>query len=185
MININQLNLNNTNILNILDNKTKLNRLVTKYNYKYIYINLINNININLTLKYLYITLKPTFSISKTFFILFSNLIKKNFLNNRFNYTIKLVINGIGYFFKIKNKNILVIKAENTHCIYIKLPKNINYFLENNGTLLILQSFNKELLTLIASKIKLISKFNKYKGKGIYYSSEKINLKLIKKIKTS
>nr|QEM01859.1 50S ribosomal protein L6 [Nephromyces sp. ex Molgula occidentalis] len=185
MIYINQLKLSNNNILNILDNKTKLNKLLIKHNNKYIYINIINYININITLNYIYISLKPNFLISKKFFILFNKLIKKNILNNTFNYSIKLMISGIGYFFKVKNNNTLTIKVENTHLINIILPKDINFNIENNGLVLILKSFNKELLTLIASKIKLSSKFNIYKGKGIYYSDEKINLKNTKKIKTS
>nr|QEM01598.1 50S ribosomal protein L6 [Nephromyces sp. ex Molgula occidentalis] len=180
---IQKLNLKNNTILNILDNKTKINRLLIKYEDTYIYLNIINFININIGISYLYLSLTKNNLISKSFFIMFKNLISKNILNNSFNYTLKLNIFGIGYFFKIIKKDILSIQVEKTHLINIKLPKEINYSIENNGTLLILNSHNKQVLTLIGSKIKLLSKQNKYKGKGIYYFNDKINLKQKKNLK--
>nr|QEM01657.1 50S ribosomal protein L6 [Nephromyces sp. ex Molgula occidentalis] len=186
MIYLNKIILKNNNLLNIIDNKYKLNRLIIQNNTtkNYIYLNIINYININLNLKYIYISLKKNLLISKNFFILYTNLINKNFLTTKNNYSLKLIINGVGYFFKINN-NILTIKIEYSHTINIKLPETIKCTIENNGTTLNLTTFNKQLLTLIASKIKLLSKINKYKGKGIYYFNEKINLKIIKKLKAS
>nr|QEM01568.1 50S ribosomal protein L6 [Nephromyces sp. ex Molgula occidentalis] len=177
--------IDNINIFNIIDKQTNLNSILVKKNNLYFNLYILNYLTVNLGKNNLFLSLILNNKF-KSFYILFIKLIK-NLLETNTIYTKELYIEGIGYFFKkdpIK-KQILILNIGKTHNIKIKLPKYINFKIINNGTYLILTGTNKELINLIASKIKSIKPPEIYKGKGIYFSYEKINKKLINKSKKS
>jgi large subunit ribosomal protein L6 len=92
----------------------------------------------------------------------------------------KLKFVGIGYkVFKTNYKQILMFKLGYSHSLYFKL--NFDTFIVKSVKLFIIGNFYKNLRKISAS-IKLLRLVEPYKGKGILYDSEKIKIKIGKKI---
>ena len=102
-----------------------------------------------------------------------------NFYNGLFNLIfpekLNLILQGIGYKFVFQH-DILKIRIGYSHFIDYKLPKDI-YISLITPTILVLYSNNKLILTKIAAFLKSQKKVNIYKGAGIFYQIESINLK--------
>jgi len=92
----------------------------------------------------------------------------------------KLKLQGIGYKFSIISNNLIHLKLGFSHSIYFKLPEYITAKLTKNN-ILFLFSDSTEKLVLISESIKNCKIPDPYKGKGILYVNEKINLKIGKK----
>lgn len=96
----------------------------------------------------------------------------------------KLKLFGIGYkFITLENFNdqLIMLKLGFSHFIYYKIPKEIKVFCKKQTQLFIVgKSYQKS--TQIANSIRAIKKPEPYKGKGILFVNEKINLKKGKKI---
>jgi len=95
----------------------------------------------------------------------------------------KLKLHGIGYKISIIQNNfgnIIHLKLGYSHSIYFKLPVNITAKITKNNILFLFGN-SSEKLSLVAGLIKNYKKPDPYKGKGILYVGEKINLKLGKK----
>ncbi len=86
-----------------------------------------------------------------------------------------LEIIGIGYRAEVKNK-ILILNLGFSHQINFEIPEGIKIAVEKN-TLLKITGFDKELVGLVASRIRELKKPEPYKGKGIKYSDEVIKRK--------
>ncbi|WP_185873659.1 50S ribosomal protein L6 [Blattabacterium cuenoti] len=88
---------------------------------------------------------------------------------------------GIGYkvsFFK--NEKILEFNLGFSHSIMMKIPKEIlveTKIEKGKNPILILKSYDKQLLGIIAAKIRSFRKPEPYKGKGIRYFNEKVRRK--------
>lgn len=111
-------------------------------------------------------------------------LIKQLFLETSNTFYQKLNVIGVGY--KIltvemfKNK-LFLFRLGFSHPIYFRIPQTINVFCFKSTTLFIFgTSYYK--IKQIAAQIRLNKIPECYKGKGILYQNEKINLKEGKKI---
>ncbi len=86
-----------------------------------------------------------------------------------------LDIVGVGYRVELKGKNLLF-NIGYSHPIYFMPPDEIT-FETPTQTQIIVTGIDKQLVGLIASKIRTIRKPEPYKGKGIKYSDEQIQRK--------
>jgi len=83
-----------------------------------------------------------------------------------------LIIEGVGYKASVSGSTLTLNVGYSSPKDYI-LPKEVVAIVEGN-TKIVLQSIDKELLGLTASKIREIRKPEPYKGKGIRYENEHI-----------
>jgi large subunit ribosomal protein L6 len=96
----------------------------------------------------------------------------------------KLKFIGVGYrAFPVKNfeNQLIILKLGYSHPLYFKIPLKVKIF-SLKFTTLFLSSYSYQALTLSAAKIRLNKVPEPYKGKGILYDNEKIQLKEGKKI---
>ncbi|WP_185864278.1 50S ribosomal protein L6 [Blattabacterium cuenoti] len=92
----------------------------------------------------------------------------------------KLELVGIGYRATCIDNNVLDLNLGFSHNIMIQLPENILIDIKiekGKNTIIILKSCDKQLLGIIASKIRSFRKPEPYKGKGIRYLGENIRRK--------
>lgn len=90
----------------------------------------------------------------------------------------KLEISGIGYQASLQGKE-LSLKIGFTHLVKIVLPEGLDAKVEKN--VITLSGIDKELVGQYAATIRAKKKPEPYKGKGIFYSGEKIRRKAGKK----
>jgi large subunit ribosomal protein L6 len=83
-----------------------------------------------------------------------------------------LVIEGVGYKASVSG-SMLTLNVGYSNAKDYLLPKDVTATVEGN-TKIVLESIDKELLGLTASKIRQIRKPEPYKGKGIRYENEHI-----------
>jgi large subunit ribosomal protein L6 len=111
-------------------------------------------------------------------------LIKKGLLEVSMNFYKKLKIAGVGYkIFIVEsgNNKILHLKLGYSHSIFIKVPGNINVDSSKLSTLFI-QGSDSIKVAEFASLIRSCKVPDPYKGKGIAFDNEIINLKVGKVI---
>ncbi|HOJ36722.1 MAG TPA: 50S ribosomal protein L6 [Ignavibacteriales bacterium] len=87
-------------------------------------------------------------------------------------YTKTLELVGIGYRFEQKGNNLLVFVGY-SHPIYFIPPAEVKVTVENPNTVKV-TGIDKQLVGLVAAKIRSFRKPEPYKGKGIKYSDEVI-----------
>ncbi|WP_110503614.1 50S ribosomal protein L6 [Candidatus Karelsulcia muelleri] len=99
----------------------------------------------------------------------------------------ELKVIGIGYkASNNNNKQILDLNIGYSHNIMMKLPKEITLEVKrekNKTTNIILNSYDKQLLGIVAAKIRSLKKPDPYKGKGIRYLNEMVIKKIGKSAK--
>ena len=83
-----------------------------------------------------------------------------------------MIIEGIGYKANISGTK-LTLNVGYSNPVEFVLPENVSAQVEGNNKI-ILESIDKELLGLTASKIRAVRKPEPYKGKGIRYEDEHI-----------
>jgi large subunit ribosomal protein L6 len=83
-----------------------------------------------------------------------------------------LVIEGVGYRASI-NSSTLTLNVGYSNPVEFQLPKEVTAIVDGN-TKIVLESIDKEILGLTASRIRQIRKPEPYKGKGIRYEDEHI-----------
>ena len=110
--------------------------------------------------------------------------IKKIFYQFSFVVFKKLKLIGIG--FKVFNKNykkfnIIEFKLGYSHSIFFKVPSEISFICHKTNVLFI-KGFSNDTVSQIAALIKNYKLPEVYKGKGILYQNETVNLKQGKKI---
>nr|YP_063593.1 ribosomal protein L6 [Gracilaria tenuistipitata var. liui]Q6B8W7.1 RecName: Full=Large ribosomal subunit protein uL6c; AltName: Full=50S ribosomal protein L6, chloroplastic [Gracilaria tenuistipitata var. liui]AAT79668.1 50S ribosomal protein L6 [Gracilaria tenuistipitata var. liui] len=88
----------------------------------------------------------------------------------------KLQIQGVGYRSQLDGDNLLL-NVGYSHTVIVKPPKNIILEVENNTSITI-KGIQKEQVGEIAAQIRRIRPPEPYKGKGIRYLNETINLKV-------
>jgi large subunit ribosomal protein L6 len=85
-----------------------------------------------------------------------------------------LEVNGVGY--RASNQGqILELSVGYSHPVYMEIPEEVKLSTETkkgSPPKILLESNDKQLLGLVASKIRAIRKPEPYKGKGIKYSDE-------------
>lgn len=111
-------------------------------------------------------------------------LIKQNILELSTTFYKKLLFIGVGYrVFDINNfdNNMLLFKLGYSHFLYFKITKNIKTF-NFKGIKLFFFSQHYQNLTQMVSLVRSFKIPEPYKGKGILYENEKVQLKKPKKI---
>lgn len=98
-----------------------------------------------------------------------ANMVKG--VSDGFNRVLDIV--GVGYRAEVKG-NQLVLSLGYSHPINFDLPAGIQAKVEEKNTRIILDGFDRELLGLVAAKIRGFRPPEPYKGKGVKYSDEKI-----------
>ncbi len=83
-----------------------------------------------------------------------------------------LIIEGVGYKANVSGSK-LTLNVGYSNPVDFELPKLITANVEGNNKIT-LESIDKELLGLVASKIRQVKKPEPYKGKGIRYEDEHI-----------
>lgn len=86
----------------------------------------------------------------------------------------ELEINGVGYRAAMQGKD-LKLEVGYSHPVIFEIPTGIQASVEKN--LITLVGFDKELLGMIAAKLRAVRKPEPYKGKGIKYATETIRRK--------
>ncbi len=86
-----------------------------------------------------------------------------------------LDIVGVGYRAELKGKNLLL-NIGYSHPVYFMPPDGITFQLPS-PTQIIISGIDRQLVGMVASKIRSIRKPEPYKGKGIKYSDEQIQRK--------
>ena len=87
-------------------------------------------------------------------------------------FTKVLVIEGVGYKANVSGTN-LTLNVGYSNPVDFELPKSVKASVEGN-TKITLECIDKELLGLVASRIRAVRKPEPYKGKGIRYEGEHI-----------
>ena len=88
----------------------------------------------------------------------------------------KLELVGVGYRAKQVSSNEISLTVGFSHPVDFKSPEGVNLRVEDN-THIIVSGFDKHLVGLTASKLRMIRKPEPYKGKGIKYENEVIRRK--------
>lgn len=86
-----------------------------------------------------------------------------------------LELKGVGYRSQVEGKN-LVLNVGYSHPIVIEPPSDISFSVEKN-TLVKVLGIDKEVVGLVASKIRATRPPEPYKGKGVHYKGEYVRRK--------
>ena len=90
-------------------------------------------------------------------------------------FTRKLEILGVGYKAEMKGKN-LVLALGYSHSVVMSFPDTVQTSVPSPNEIVV-QGADKELIGMIAAKIRSFRKPEPYKGKGIRYSGEYVRRK--------
>jgi len=93
-------------------------------------------------------------------------------------YVIKLILDGVGYKYEVKGKDI-VLAVGFSHPVIVAIPEDVTAKVEKN--VMTLESANKESVGQFAANIRRIKPPEPYLGKGIHYEGEIIRRKQGKK----
>lgn len=110
---------------------------------------------------------------------LYRSLINNMVIGVTAGYEKKLELVGVGYRAKTQGQR-LELALGYSHPIIIELPKEIKVEAvteKGQNPTVILQSYDKQLIGMIASKIRSMRKPEPYKGKGVKYAGEYIRRK--------
>lgn len=94
-------------------------------------------------------------------------------------WTMKLLLVGIGFRSKVES-NILTLRLGYSHIIEYIIPEGVTITC-SKPTLIYITGIDYELVTKVAAEIRSYKRIEPYKGKGIRYINEVINLKETKK----
>nr|QFR99654.1 ribosomal protein L6 [Vischeria stellata] len=112
---------------------------------------------------------------------LFRSLVSNMVIGTSKGFTKILELKGVGYKANI-DKNALNLALGFSHPVRIEAPPGIQLSVENN-TIIKINGIEKEKVGLIAQQIRSIKPPEPYKGKGILYKAEVIQLKVGKSSK--
>lgn len=124
------------------------------------------------------IELKRADELKKTraFHGLFRSLVNNMVIGVSDGFTKELILEGVGWKMEVK-KNYLVMNLGYSHPIYLQIPEGITMEATNpisNKSELKISGINKEVVGLIAAKVRSFRKPEPYKGKGFRYKDEVI-----------
>ncbi len=133
------------------------------------------NMNINVTETEISVTRPDDKKENKALHGLTRALIQNMILGVTEAYQKTLDIVGVGYRVELKGKNLLI-NIGYSHPIYFMPPEGINLQAPTQ-TQIVISGIDKQLVGMVAAKIRSIRKPEPYKGKGIKYSDEQIQRK--------
>ncbi|PIF01947.1 MAG: 50S ribosomal protein L6 [Draconibacterium sp.] len=95
-------------------------------------------------------------------------------------YEIKLELVGVGYRAEVLPNNVLDLVLGFAHHIYLQIPKEVTVEAKSDkrsNPIVTLKSHDKQLVGLVAAKIRSFRKPEPYKGKGIKFVGEQLRRK--------
>ncbi len=87
-----------------------------------------------------------------------------------------LLIEGVGYNGDLRGKD-LVMKLGYSHEIVVNPPPGISFAVEDRGTKIHIDGFDKQVVGQVAADIRKLRPPEPYKGKGVRYSDEHVRRK--------
>lgn len=93
-------------------------------------------------------------------------------------YTIKLILDGVGYKMEVKGKEV-ILTVGFSHTVPLEIPEDVAVKVEKNT--MTLESANKESVGQFAANVRRVKPPEPYLGKGIHYEGEIIRRKQGKK----
>ena len=106
---------------------------------------------------------------------LYRTLINNMIIGVSEQFTIDLILNGVGYRANVQGKSI-ILNLGYSHPVELEIPSTISVEI-NKNTDICLKSCDKELLGLFAAQIRKYRVPEPYKGKGILYKNEIVRRK--------
>lgn len=91
-------------------------------------------------------------------------------------YKRELQIIGVGYRAELKGKT-LVLNLGHSHSILFQAPEGISIEVPPKESKILISGIDKELVGLVASKIRSFRPPESYKGKGVRYAGEYVRIK--------
>ena len=88
-----------------------------------------------------------------------------------------LLIEGLGYKFRLASAEVLTLEIGYSHPVKIAIPVGLKLKIEKDKKLFI-HGFDKQKVGLFASQVRKWKRCEPYKGKGIYYQDEVIKRKV-------
>jgi len=134
-----------------------------------------SNMKVELNNNELIVTRPDDLRVNKALHGLTRSLIQNMINGVTIAYSKTLDIVGVGYKAELKGKNLLL-NIGYSHPIYFMPPEGIN-LVATSPTQIVISGIDKQLVGMIAAKIRSIRKPEPYKGKGIKYSNEIIQRK--------
>jgi large subunit ribosomal protein L6 len=116
---------------------------------------------------------------SRAFHGLFRALVNNMVIGVSEGFTKELILEGVGWKMQVKN-NYLIMNLGYSHPIYLGIPEGITMEATNpisNKSELKISGINKEIVGLMAAKVRSFRKPEPYKGKGFRYKDEMIQRK--------
>lgn len=114
----------------------------------------------------------------KSYFTLLNNL----FNDFEYGYSVILEIRGVGYKVFLENEKEVSFNLGYSHKVFFKIPKDITFtILDAKNTVFMISGFDRRYVHQIAAYIRNFKKPDVYKGKGICFFKEVINIKERKK----
>jgi|SRR5690554_723157 len=150
--------------------------LLLKTKVGHVHIRIPEEINLYKKNSFIYIDILTTDIKTKTWVLSLINLIKGL---SRF-YINRLILKGVGYKVFVNQNNILDLKIGYSHSIKYVINSTITTNIYKNAIIQLKSPF-KDTLGQTCSSLRALKKLDVYKGKGILYNREKINLKVGKK----
>lgn len=153
----------------------KNHNLLLKTNFGFVNLIIPKNLNIYRKNSFIYVESLPNDKKGKTWFFIFKNLLNgfsRQYLN-------RLILKGVGYK-AFLTKNNIELKIGYSHSINYPINNSITVNIFKNSIVQINSPF-KDNLGLVSSSLRSLKKVDIYKGKGILYKREKLNLKTGKK----
>lgn len=138
-------------------------------------LNLVEGVDVVLSGKEIQVTRKDDTKKNKALHGLYRSLLHNMVVGVNEGFSKKLELIGIGYRAELKGKN-LVMMLGYSHPTVFCPPADITIEVPNPNSVIV-NGISKELVGLVASKIKSFRKPEPYKGKGIKYENEVIRRK--------
>jgi large subunit ribosomal protein L6 len=160
--------LDSTNIVSVKGNKGVLYQSITS-----------NEISIDIQENIIYVNRSSEKKSTKSMHGLYRQLIYNMVKGVSEGYKLNMELYGVGYKAECKGQ-LLQLSLGYSHPVYFNIPDEVILQTETKkgeAPLIILESFDKQLLGQIAAKIKSFRKPEPYKGKGVRFKNESIRRK--------
>jgi len=138
-------------------------------------LNLVNGVKVDINGNEVLVTRADDTRRNKALHGLFRSLLQNMVTGVNDGFSKKLELVGIGYRAELKGKNLIMMLGF-SHPTVFNPPADINLEVPNPNTVVV-TGINKELVGLVASKIRSFRVPEPYKGKGIKYEGEVVRRK--------
>lgn len=146
---------------------------------KFVSLNIINNDQIEISVVRKEKTYNKFKLFIKSIFGLYNSLIKNAIYGVVNGFSVNMELRGLGYKVEKKDNN-LIFSLGYSHPKIVEIPSDIVFNVDSKTTFNIFGA-SKQRVFWFASKIKALRKRNIYKGFGIFFKDEQINLKEVNK----